>query len=273
MSFDLSSVEELRPLAEMIRSLSESGRGVVTRFLIIGATARDLILSYVHELPVTRLTVDLDVAVTVASWTDFATLRERLIAKGATAVAAMPHRVLIHNWQIDIVPFGGVEVNGVIAWPPDQEVEMTVLGFAEAARHALEVTLPNDTVVSVASLPALLLMKVIAWSERHRTLDDRDARDIHTLIESYADAWNQDRLYKSAGDLLESFGFDNELAAAALLGRDAAAIAEPPTAGRVEQVLTRETSGETMRLASDMGGRADVNLQLLRAMRLGFART
>jgi predicted nucleotidyltransferase len=271
MSFDLSSVGELQPLAEIIRSLSESGRGVVTRFLIIGATARDLILRYVHNLPVTRLTVDLDVAVTVVSWADFATLRERLIAKGATAIAAMPHRVLIHDWQIDIVPFGGVEVNGVIAWPPDREVEMTVLGFAEAARHELEVILPNDTVVSVASLPALLLMKVIAWSERHQTLDDRDARDIHTLIDGYAGDWNQDRLYGNAGDLLESFGFDNELAAAALLGRDAAKIAEPPTARRVEQVLERETLGDSMRLASDMGGRADVNLQLLRALRVGFA--
>jgi predicted nucleotidyltransferase len=114
-------------------------------------------------------------------------------------------------------------------------------------------------------------MKVIAWSERHRTQDDRDALDSHTLIDGYAGDWNEDRLYENAGDLLESFGFDNELAAAALLGHDAAKIAEPPTARRVEQVLERETSGDTMRLASDMGGWAERNLQLFRALRVGFA--
>lgn len=270
ISFDLSSTDELQSLAQMVRSLTESGDGVTGRPLIIGATARDLILRYAHGFPVTRLTTDLDVGVMVASWSDFATLRQRLVERGATPDAQKPHRVQLNDWQIDIVPFGGVAVNGVIVWPPGNEVEMTVLGLAEARRHALEVLLPDDTVASVASLPALLLMKVMAWSDRHRRLDDRDARDIRTLIDGYAADWNQDRLYEEAGDLLEHFGFDNELAAAALLGRDAITIAEPATAQRVGETLARETSPDALRLASDMGRRADVNLQLLRALRHGF---
>ena len=266
VSFDLSSVDELQPLAKRVRLLTESG----AEPLIIGAIARDLVLRYVHGLPIRRLTVDLDVAVPMASWNDFAMLRDRLAGRGAIPDPRTPHRVWFNEWQIDIVPFGGVAVNGVISWPPDDEVEMTIFGLAEARRHALEVVLPSDTVAAVASLPALLLMKVLTWSERHRKLDDRDARDIRALLDGYAAEWNQDRLYEEADDLLAHFVFDIELAAAALLGRDAAAIAEEATARRIREILERETSPDALRLASDMGGRADDNLQLLRALRGGF---
>ncbi|HYC90695.1 MAG TPA: nucleotidyl transferase AbiEii/AbiGii toxin family protein [Thermoanaerobaculia bacterium] len=266
-SFDL---DELQPLARTVHALNESGRGVAGRPLIIGATARDLILRHIYGLPVARLTVDLDVAVPIASWADFETLRQRLVDEGATPIAEMPHRVILYDRQIDIVPFGGVEVNGVIAWPPDREIQMTVLGFAEAHRHAFEVGLPGGTRAFVASLPALFLMKVIAWSDRHWRVDDRDARDIRTLIHAYAAEWNQDRLYAEANDLLDHFGYDNELAAAALLGRDAAAIAESATAARAREILDRETSPDALRLASDMGGRAEINLRLLQALYAGF---
>jgi predicted nucleotidyltransferase len=123
----------------------------------------------------------------------------------------------------------------------------------------------------VAPLPAQLLLKALAWSERHRE-DRRDAVDIRTLIDAYAAGWNQEHLYDDGGDLLERFEFDNELAAAALLGRDAFGIAETRTATRVRQILDSEVSEDSsLKLAGDMTGRVEVNLQLLRALRTGFA--
>jgi predicted nucleotidyltransferase len=270
-SVDLSALVELRPLANIAAALNDVADGVTRRWLIVGAMARDLVLHHVHRVPVSRATVDLDIGVAVESWTAFEVLRERLVGKGALPIRDTAHRFLLSGWNIDVVPFGGIEHEGVIAWPAANGIEMTVLGFQEASLNALEVILPDDVRVFVATPPALLVLKVIAWDERHHSLPRHDAYDIRTLILSYSDGWNTERLYGEAEDLLLMFAYDNEKAGAALLGRDAAAIAAPAAAARVTAILQHETTADTLLLAQDMGRRVDQNLEVLRALRSGFS--
>src|SRR5882672_1511771 len=71
-SFDLSGVPALRSLAEVAGTLRDAAAGIVDRWLIAGATARDLVLQHAYGLPERRKTADLDVAVAVASWEIFA---------------------------------------------------------------------------------------------------------------------------------------------------------------------------------------------------------
>ncbi|HVE71910.1 MAG TPA: hypothetical protein VNI54_11115 [Thermoanaerobaculia bacterium] len=82
--------------------------------VIVGATARDLLLHHVHGLPIRRLTRDLDVAVMIGAWKHFELLKERIIANGGQQVPDIVHRVQLHGWSVDILPFGNVEVDGTV---------------------------------------------------------------------------------------------------------------------------------------------------------------
>jgi hypothetical protein len=44
-SLDLSGISELRSLAAVARTVDDAARGVADRWLVVGATARDLILA------------------------------------------------------------------------------------------------------------------------------------------------------------------------------------------------------------------------------------
>jgi len=132
-SFDLSSVSELRSLAEVVQVVSNAADAIVERWIIVGATARDVILQHVCHMPEGRKTVDLDIAVAIGSWGAFETLEKRLVERGARPDRQMAHRFSFNGWRIDIVPFGGVEHDGIIAWPPDHDTEMSVTGFEEVS--------------------------------------------------------------------------------------------------------------------------------------------
>jgi predicted nucleotidyltransferase len=62
-----------------------------------------------------------------------------------------------------LVPFGELQVDKqTLAWPPEMDV-MTVTGFEEALRAAVEVELAANLMVKVASLPGLAILKLFAW--------------------------------------------------------------------------------------------------------------
>lgn len=166
-AFDLSGIEELRSLSAVIRVLARVIDSYVERWLIVGATARELILRYVHKLPEGRRTVDLDIAIAAGTWQAFEAVEQRLVAEGAQHAPQPRHRFQLLGWTVDVLPFGGVEQDGVIVWPPDNDNAMSVVGFEEASLHAFEVILPAGERVLVASPPGLLILKLIAWRERH----------------------------------------------------------------------------------------------------------
>ncbi|NYH19805.1 putative nucleotidyltransferase [Paraburkholderia bryophila] len=80
------------------------------------------------------------------------------------------------------------------------------------------------------------MLKIVAWHDRHAT-DRKDAADLLFLLVNYAAAGNQERLYDEQYELVERYGHQLELAGAALLGRDTAALASPQTRGLITQVL------------------------------------
>lgn len=268
--FDLSAIDELRSLSAVIRVLAKVIDSQVDRWLIVGATARDLILHHVHKLPEGRRTVDLDIAIAVGTWRGFEAVEQRLVAEGAHHDPKPRHRFRFLGWTVDVLPFGGVEEDGVVVWPPDNDNAMSVVGFEEASLHAFEVILPGGVRVFVASPPGLLILKLIAWRERHWDRPRDDAIDIRALLVSYAEEWNQERLYEEADDLLQHFGYDNAVAGAALLGRDAAAIAKPSTLARIRTIVDEALTDESFVLPAEMGGRTTDNIELLEALLFGF---
>jgi predicted nucleotidyltransferase len=83
---------------------------------------------------------------------------------------------------------------------------MSVAGFNEALDSAVLVQLDRDLVIKVVCLPALLVLKLLAWTDRKH--ENRDAEDIYTLLKQYGDAGNEDRLYGDELAVLEAEGYD-----------------------------------------------------------------
>ena len=51
-------------------------------YVVIGATARDLILERGYNIPTTRATIDIDLGIEVEDWNQFKKLKDMLLATG-----------------------------------------------------------------------------------------------------------------------------------------------------------------------------------------------
>jgi predicted nucleotidyltransferase len=132
------------------------------------------------------------------------------------------------------------------------DVLMTVTGYAEAQQAAVAVELAPGHQVKVASLPALAILKVFAWSDRGDRSMGKDAIDLLTLLRSYADAGNFDRMMGSnqCFDQYMALEGNKERTGAWLLGRDCALLAEGQTLAELRALLG--DGGKRERLVNDM---------------------
>jgi predicted nucleotidyltransferase len=200
-------------------------------YIVVGATARDLLLFHVFGIPVTRATADVDFAVAMDSWARFRELRAALLTSGHFREGKMEHRVYLKapsledEIPIDLIPFGGIAEADVIHWPSDRGTVMAVIGFEDAIVAAAHVQVDPDLTIPVASLAGIAVLKLFAWHDR-RT-NDKDALDLYRVISSYADAGNFDRLFDAETHFLEQADHDIEFAGAALLGFDACQLCSP----------------------------------------------
>jgi predicted nucleotidyltransferase len=218
----------------VLRDVSITANQADAAWFVGGATARDILTTHRFGIEQSRATADVDIGMCIESWQGDRELRDALISTGRFEPSGEAQRLNYFSpdsdermW-LDIVPFGGLEREGSreIEWPGGA-FQMNVAGFNEALEAAVEVRLADDLVVPVASLPALAMLKILAWRDRH-TAHARDANDLRFLMTTYAEAGNNNRLYDGdAQDLLEAHGFDPDLAGAALLARDMAALVAP----------------------------------------------
>ncbi|MBJ9942838.1 nucleotidyl transferase AbiEii/AbiGii toxin family protein [Burkholderia multivorans] len=235
-------VDAERPLepatVALLRAVRDACADVDAAFVVAGATARDILMWHVYGIRPMRATRDVDVAVCAVSWPFHDRLVDTLVSTGQFARAPKHQQKLLFaadtgGWrtELDLVPFGPLEAPpGEIAWPPGGEFVLNVLGFQEAVDHALPVAIDAHTVVPVASLPALSLLKLLAWKDR-RARQNNDAYD-----------------------LLAAHDFDPTRAAAALLARDAKRIASPATRDAVRALLSDRATYAT--LGQDLLARA-----------------
>jgi predicted nucleotidyltransferase len=277
-SIDLTDKHELSPFADIISAVLAQADALPV--LLVGATARDFLLSYAHGIAIARGTSDIDFALATSNWAQFERIRARLINTGDfTSKGKDLHRLFHRNGiPVDLIPFDGVENRArQIEWPPNGDMVMNVLGYREAMLTAIDAHLPGGCIVKVVALPALAIMKLMAWTERSITAPRKDAYDLHLLLQNYLDAGHRERIYTQAVHLLEAENFEYELAGAWLLGADARAILDRATDAAssvavVDQILALQTmpSGP-LRLAADMNSRDPQNaLDLLSAFYLGF---
>ena len=98
--------------------------------------------------------------------------------------------------------------------------------------------------MSVASIPALTILKVTAWVDRKDEYPGRDATDLLFLLSNYMDCDNFDRVVEQQADLLADPAFDYETAGARLLARDVAKLLDRDGIQRVLSALGPESNPE-----------------------------
>lgn len=239
---------------EILRAVAEEAGAEGIDHMLVGATARDILLTHVFGLPTRRATYDVDFAVAVKDWQQFHALTTRLIARGTFKAAGKAQQRLYYmgtngdlDYYLDLVPFGGVsQGSNQIAWPPDMKVIMNVVGYDDVLAAAEVVKFAPDFEGKVVSLAGLAILKIIAWSDRGRE-NPKDALDLIQLMDSYADAGNFDRVYDEAG-VIEAGDYDPDLAGIYLLSKDMQRVASQQTVGAVQQVIEENFD----RLSNDM---------------------
>ena len=253
--FDLSGKIDLQSVAalSLVKSIADS---LGISFFVVGASARDYVLKHCYGIESPRMTMDIDLGVEVGSWEQFNKLTEALKATGKFSLDARePQRFHFDHVLIDIVPFGPITgSNRKIAWPPEHEIFMSMVGFKEAYEYSIKVRLSAEPELDIhlPTLPGLALMKIISWHEKYPERY-KDAEDLLLIMQKYEEAGNFDRLYDKEQDLLQEENFDTRLAGIRLLGRDMAKIADPDTLSIVNGILAGETGERAQcRLITDM---------------------
>ena len=242
---DFSRRPELALHARVIADVEAAAADLGIAPLIAGAFARDLHLHYALGVPIQRATQDIDFALAVPDWAAFAALRGRLLQAGLfTESTGAAHRMRHHTgWKVDLVPFGGVESPArKIAWPPQGERVMDVFGFREALAAAQQVLFPGGVQTRVVSLPALALLKLVCWQDRHYQSPRKDASDLQMIMLHYLDAGNEPRLWDEFVDWTQEEDFEYELVGPRMLGRDLSHLLDAPGRAQIAELLVSQVN-------------------------------
>lgn len=222
MSYNISSENLNNPLLkDLLKELNTFFGGMDVDFYVIGATARDIILSNLHDLTPDRKTDDLDIAIAISDWSQFQAIEKALPEKEGFKKSKEQKQRFIYNgiYVVDIVPFGEVaKDDGNIYWPPDETIAMSVWGFPEMANSTINIEIDGEFSIKIASLPGLFILKLVAWKDRY-LFASKDAYDMALLLTNYLDI-NTERAVQDHYDLYEADDFDPVIAGAQLMARD-----------------------------------------------------
>ena len=159
-------------LAETLSALSECYAAIGSEVYVVGAAARDIALRLLNVEDTPRRTLDLDVAVALSDWSQYNKLSAIMQQNNFVKAEALQRFYYLgkdgrNRYEVDVVPFGEVEKDGLTAWPPEGSPVMSVKCFSEVMSHADKVTVDEDFSFRLASLSGQFLLKLDTWSDRH----------------------------------------------------------------------------------------------------------
>lgn len=222
MSYNISSSHFPNPFyKEIFEVLVPFFKHLETEFYIIGATARDIILSGIYNESIRRGTNDLDIAIAIPDWSKFHEISTGICAiHGFKKSREQSQRFVYKDiLLLDVVPFGEVaDEEQSIYWPPDETTKMSVAGFSEVLKNTLDITIDETITIRVANLAGVFILKLTAWDDRHWR-GNKDADDMATIISAYYDI-NEQRVATDHFDLYDIVNNFKFVAGATLLGRD-----------------------------------------------------
>jgi len=243
ISLDISHKVDLEH-KEVIRQLKKILDDLGVKFFIVGASARDFVLEYLHGIRAPRMTMDIDFAVKVENWEAYEKIERALLKTQGVRKTKQKQRFECGETIIDIVPFGKVsDDQNLISWPPEHDLVMSVSGFEDAYNHSTQIIVSKEPFleIKVPTIPGMVIMKLIAWNDSFPERQ-KDAQDLYFLLLKYKYTDIVDRLFIDNKELLESEDFDDEMACIRILGQDMAKISSAKTLNEIIEILDKETA-------------------------------
>ncbi|HCM35426.1 nucleotidyl transferase AbiEii/AbiGii toxin family protein [Chryseobacterium sp.] len=221
MSYKIDSRKLSHPLLKpILRELDYYFKDLDVHFFVIGATARDIVME-IHNEKSGRLTHDLDIAIAINDWNQYAEIEKGIVALENFKKDANQKQRFIYkgSFQLDIVPFGNImREDDKIFWPPDEQVAMSVLGFPEAKNDIIVVKIDEEFEINIISLAGIFILKIVAWKDRYLR-GNKDADDIGFILINYLNIYEEKAIDKY-DEIYETDNFSTITAGAKLLGDD-----------------------------------------------------
>lgn len=222
MNYNISSDKFQFPLLKpILEKLIEYFSEMDIQFYVIGATARDIIMS-IHNEKSGRATRDLDIAIAISDWDAYKKVEDGIIKiDGFEKDKKQKQRfIYLDNFELDIVPFGDImKQDDKIFWPPDETTAMSVLGFSEVSNFTEGIVVDDNINIEVASLEGIFILKIVAWNDRYFK-NNKDADDIAFIINNYFSINAQRAAENHFEDIISDEDFTERKAGAKLLGVD-----------------------------------------------------
>lgn len=187
-------------------------------YYLIGAAAKEI--WYNKQGIISRKTNDIDFAILVADIEQFHQVKTILETEYNFNPAPGSEFTLISNsgLTVDLLPFGNqVEINNGVLVNGIGLHNVKVNGFEEIAQSAVQEIQQEQGIFRIATLPAIILLKLIAFDDRpeQRT---KDAQDIAHIINVYFDI-ETNLFYDKHYYLLERIDEGNHIISARVIGR------------------------------------------------------
>ena len=145
--------------------------------VLVGAFARDLIFYHVYGIEAPQATMDIDISVGVASWSEYQQACDALRKlKFENANPDHPEKFTdVNGQEVDLLPFGGLSTDGkAIRWPMDGS-SWTISGIQEACAAAWRFSIGAHE-LRVAPPCALIYLKLFAAHDRPEARKKRTRR-------------------------------------------------------------------------------------------------
>ncbi len=188
---NLSKIKESE-LKEVFDVLELAFKQLDVDFYLIGALARDVWYSRGQSTNNVRKTKDVDFAIMIGSESQYELLRKYLISKHNYQDTKENAFVLITPSliQVDILPFGGIEIDDRVVMEGVGMTSINENGFSEIFNDGTEeVELSTGHVFKVATLASIILLKLISFDDRPE-IRLKDARDIGNILNHFFELEN-----------------------------------------------------------------------------------
>ena len=223
LKIPFSKIREEGRYKEIFEALERGFVKFEIDFYLVGATARDVWMKGVHELPPKRATRDIDFAIMINDAVIYDELKSYLIDKEGFSPSKENQFVLIwkDKSQVDLIPFGDLEREGVVTVKGVGLTSLNVEGFREVFELASEEIEMDDQRFKVCTLSGIVILKLIAWDDRPEVRRD-DIDDISEIIKNYFHL-RDDEIFSHHHDLFTD-NIEIDEIAARFLGREIGAI-------------------------------------------------
>lgn len=243
-------------------------------YYLIGASAVALELLKGGIKP-SRGTKDIDFAIMISSIQEFELIVKELSNYGFNKLEA-PWTLYNDKFSIaiDLLPFGEIEEKFTLNFN-ERHTDLHVLGFSEVLENPETVQIEEKS-IQIPSLPGMVILKLIAWSDRPEERDN-DLYDVLRIIEHYFDLNYDDILEHHNDTFTEIEIFDQLKISARVLGRNSSKflnVSEAIKERILKTIYDNVDNAENSAIAKEWVKNKDWDLeyamQLLKEFRVGL---